>query len=143
MHEQSVGPQHIGQYIYVNDQIDIMSAWVTALKEYNEGKDHWCVPRKGTKEYNEVKQLSLAYSGKGPIPDLADSKKKVKRQAVKKEIVEAPVESKEVRDKRREQNFDKWADKWTKKAMVEGKKDELIKKGVALNKRIQAFKKKQ
>jgi len=28
--------------------------WVDALKEWNKDKQTWCIPRKGTKEYNEV-----------------------------------------------------------------------------------------
>lgn len=31
--------------------------WVRALKVWNSGKSEWCVPRKGTKDYNEVKSM--------------------------------------------------------------------------------------
>jgi flagellar biosynthesis GTPase FlhF len=30
--------------------------WIEALKQYNAGKS-WCVPRKGTPEYDEVKKI--------------------------------------------------------------------------------------
>jgi hypothetical protein len=31
--------------------------WVDALKIYNQGKGGWCIPRKGTKEYDEVRKI--------------------------------------------------------------------------------------
>ena len=33
------------------------SAWMTALKEYNLGKQ-WCVPKKDTPEYKAVKEIA-------------------------------------------------------------------------------------
>ena len=33
------------------------SAWMTALKQYNEGKQ-WCVPQKNTPEYTAVKEIA-------------------------------------------------------------------------------------
>jgi hypothetical protein len=33
------------------------NAWITALKKFNEGKGTWCLPKKGTKEYDEVRAL--------------------------------------------------------------------------------------
>lgn len=33
------------------------SAWMTALKQYNEGKQ-WCVPKKDTPEYLAVKEIA-------------------------------------------------------------------------------------
>ena len=33
------------------------NAWIEALKEYNKGKTSWCVVKKGTPEYNEVKKI--------------------------------------------------------------------------------------
>ena len=36
--------------------------WVEALKKFNSGKGEWCVPRKGTREYDEV--MSIMNSGK-------------------------------------------------------------------------------
>lgn len=34
------------------------SAWKSALKEYNKGKDGFTIPRKGTKAHSEVKALT-------------------------------------------------------------------------------------
>jgi hypothetical protein len=31
--------------------------WVDALKIFNQGKEKWCIPKKGTPEYNEVKAI--------------------------------------------------------------------------------------
>jgi hypothetical protein len=36
------------------------NAWITALKKFNEGKGTWCLPKKGTKEYDEVRALMVA-----------------------------------------------------------------------------------
>jgi hypothetical protein len=36
------------------------NAWITALKKFNEGKGAWCLPKKGTKEYDEVRALMVA-----------------------------------------------------------------------------------
>tara|TARA_R110002050_G_C8922331_1_gene511478 strand:+ start:1694 stop:1915 length:222 start_codon:yes stop_codon:yes gene_type:complete len=33
------------------------NAWIEALKEYNKGHNKWCVVKKGTPEYNEVKKI--------------------------------------------------------------------------------------
>lgn len=34
-----------------------MTTWLEALKEYNKNKTKWEIPKKGTKEYMEVKRL--------------------------------------------------------------------------------------
>jgi len=31
--------------------------WVQALKEYNKGKSEWCIPKKGGKEYQDIKKI--------------------------------------------------------------------------------------
>lgn len=31
--------------------------WIKALKEYNEGQDEWCIPRKNTNEHREVLRI--------------------------------------------------------------------------------------
>lgn len=33
------------------------NAWIEALKKWNEGKGMWCLPKKGTKDYDEVRAL--------------------------------------------------------------------------------------
>ena len=40
------------------------NAWIEALKEYNKGHDKWCVVKKGTPEYNEVKRIMESKQGK-------------------------------------------------------------------------------
>jgi len=34
-----------------------MTTWIEALKKWNAGKPAWCIPRKGSKEYDEVKAI--------------------------------------------------------------------------------------
>jgi len=48
----------------------MINSWVVALKEFNKNKSIWCIPKKGTKEYNEVRK----------IMDNMDTKKKVKEK---------------------------------------------------------------
>ena len=31
--------------------------WIQALKKWNEKSETWCIPRKGSKQYDEVKAL--------------------------------------------------------------------------------------
>ena len=31
-----------------------MNNWIKGLKEYNKGSDSWCIPKKGSKGYNEI-----------------------------------------------------------------------------------------
>lgn len=31
--------------------------WITALRIFNEGHSSWCIPRKGTKDYERVAQI--------------------------------------------------------------------------------------
>ena len=33
-----------------------MATWITALKVFNEGKPSWCIPRKGTADYETIKR---------------------------------------------------------------------------------------
>ena len=34
-----------------------MNKWIVALKQWNEGKNKWCVPRKGSSGHKEVMDL--------------------------------------------------------------------------------------
>ena len=34
-----------------------MSNWIIALKKWNEGKPSWCMPKRGTVGYNQVKAI--------------------------------------------------------------------------------------
>lgn len=31
-----------------------MNSWIKGLKEYNKGSDSWCIPKKGSKGYNNI-----------------------------------------------------------------------------------------
>lgn len=31
--------------------------WITSLKEWNKDKPNWCVPKKGSKDYDEIKKM--------------------------------------------------------------------------------------
>lgn len=45
--------------------------WRQAIKEYNEGKDIWCIPRKGSKAYKEVMEIYEGMKQLGPVIDLS------------------------------------------------------------------------
>ena len=32
----------------------MVNTWITALKQYNVGKDKWCIPKKGSDDYNKI-----------------------------------------------------------------------------------------
>jgi len=38
-----------------------MTAWFKALKEWNKNNEKFEIPKKGSKNYNEVKKLSMKY----------------------------------------------------------------------------------
>jgi len=42
-----------------------MANWIEALREWNKSNDGWCVPRRGSKEYEEVISIMNKQSGKG------------------------------------------------------------------------------
>jgi hypothetical protein len=46
------------------------SLWIAALREFNDGKS-WCIPRKGTDDYNKVKALM----GGKAVKDAKEEKK--------------------------------------------------------------------
>lgn len=33
------------------------NTWITALKEWNRGKQNWCIPRKTSSDYSQVKDI--------------------------------------------------------------------------------------
>jgi hypothetical protein len=53
------------------------STWITALKEWNQGKSTWCIPQKGSSEYNEVK--AIMDRNKTPKPKTKKAKPKTKK----------------------------------------------------------------
>ncbi len=51
----------------INYVPDIDMKWIEALKEWNTGKGTWCIPRKGTPEYDEVRRLMTAEPVSPPV----------------------------------------------------------------------------
>jgi len=76
--------------------------WVEALKFYNQGKSSWCVARKGTPEYDEVKKIMMRDKPEAVAKRNEERGEKVKEQL--KEIASAS-------SKRREEARKKYAEK--------------------------------
>ena len=77
--------------------------WVDALKEYNKNKSEWCIPKKGSAAYDEVKNIFAIGKQKEPLPlekpktvlkKKTKTEKKPKMEEVKKieevKIIEDP-----------------------------------------------------
>jgi hypothetical protein len=77
--------------------------WVEALKIWNDSKDTWCIPKKGTKGYDEViaimngkkepcppcpKPRKAASRSPSPEPKKAPKKKRAPRKKVEEEMEE-------------------------------------------------------
>lgn len=46
--------------------------WIDALKKWNEGRDKWTIPKKGTSEYNEVRVLMTGeVAGAGILDEIS------------------------------------------------------------------------
>ena len=74
------------------------TAWMTALKAYNSDKDRWCIPKKGSPEYREVKALmplmAQPTEGEAPKPKKAAAKKSAApkaKSAAKKAAAKRPL----------------------------------------------------
>ena len=69
------------------------SVWMLALKQFNDGRQ-WCVPKKGTPEYDAVKALADQMKSEiikaTPVPE--EPMKKVRKPRVKAVVVETPEE---------------------------------------------------
>ncbi len=63
-----------------------MNNWLKGLKEYNKGSDSWCIPKKGSKGYNEI------MNKKKPIKESSPSKP-AKKPPTFKEIQEMRAKS--------------------------------------------------
>ena len=53
-------PISVGRATRLNwkcDDIVEMPSWIESLKKWNEGKGTWCIPRKGSEAYMEVRAL--------------------------------------------------------------------------------------
>jgi hypothetical protein len=69
-----------------------MSVWISALKEYNEKKGMWCMPKKGTAEHAEV--MKIMDKMKGSKTEKPVAEKPVKTSKVKAEPVAVAKTSK-------------------------------------------------
>jgi predicted RNA methylase len=67
------------------------SVWILALKEFNKGKGEWCVPRKGSPEYDEIKKIMDKLKGK----EEEKPKEIKKEEKKKKEEEQRPEEEKQ------------------------------------------------
>ena len=69
-----------------------MKKWLDALKQFNQGKTEWCIPKKGSAEYEQVKGIMTGETPAG--------KKKAKREAV--DMVNIVTEKRVRKPKQRE-----------------------------------------
>ena len=68
--------------------------YIDALKKYNEGKDRWCTPRKGTEDYKKILKLmnGTSAASASPVKKVPVKKVPVKKVPVKKSpIVKSPI----------------------------------------------------
>ena len=76
--------------------------WIEALKVYNQGKGSWCIARKGTPEYDEVKRI-MGHSK----PEAVAKRNEERGEKVKEQLKEVADAS----SKRREEAKKKYAEK--------------------------------
>lgn len=82
--------------------------WVEALKVFNQGKPMWCVARKGTPEYDEVKRIMNSSK-----PEAVAKRNEERGEKVKEQLKEVASAS----EKRREEAKKKYAEKLTELSM--------------------------
>jgi len=70
-----------------------MSSWILALKQYNDKKGSWSMPRKGTPEHAEVVKIMEKMKGK-PVEKPVKTSKKA--EAESEEVVKKPRKVKAV-----------------------------------------------
>jgi hypothetical protein len=76
--------------------------WIEALKVFNQGKGTWCVARKGTPEYDEVKRIMNSSK-----PEAVAKRNEERGEKVKEQLKEVASAS----SKRREEAKKKYAEK--------------------------------
>jgi hypothetical protein len=59
-----------------------MNNWIKGLKEYNKGSDSWCIPKKGSKVYNQI--MNKQKSQKLDIDEYNNMARELGRQEMKK-----------------------------------------------------------
>jgi hypothetical protein len=71
-----------------------MNSWIKGLQDYNKGKDSWCIPRKGSKGYNEI------MSKKKPVPTAFMPEKELFSEPTKTVIPKKPYTFKGIQEMR-------------------------------------------
>lgn len=57
-------PRHYKKkYITLYTTYKIMNFWLVALKKFNEGREKYLIPKKGSPEYEEVKNIQTKIQG--------------------------------------------------------------------------------
>jgi len=102
------------------------SAWMSALKEYNSDKERWCIPKKGTPQYDEVKALMPKPSAKKAAAKAA-AKPAAKKAAAKPAAKAAPKAKSAA--KRPLSEWQQFVKKNMKKGVTLKELSELYKKG--------------
>ena len=74
--------------------------WIQALKKWNSTNTCWCVPRKGTEQYNEVMAMMKEDTPKKKVK-IPEEEKKTKRKKQSNENVKT-IEKKVVKEDIRE-----------------------------------------
>lgn len=58
----------------------MINSWVLAVLKFNKGKDVYCIPKKGTKQYKQVKKIQETISEE----DVEKARKKIREKKAKK-----------------------------------------------------------
>jgi hypothetical protein len=66
--------------------IEMVNSWISALKKWNsqQGSGHWCVPKKGTKDYEEVRKFM------GEPAKMDDAKEPISKKLATKSQMKKP-----------------------------------------------------
>jgi len=94
------------------------NAWLLALKEYSKKKGMYCVPKKGSKEYDEVMKIKEKLMKDKPKPK-TEKKKKEKEDVLKQAQMFLKEDKAEMKA---EKKAEKEAEKEAKKASKKPKK---------------------
>lgn len=74
--------------------------YIDALKKYNEGKDKWCMPRKGSEDYLKIRKMMKTISkikkSKDKKADIAEKNNRIRilQAAIKRRLLKAKTKSK-------------------------------------------------
>jgi hypothetical protein len=69
--------------------IEMVNSWITALKKWNQKNPdgHWCVPKKGTQDYEEVRKIM---GGSSEPTKINDAKEPVSKKLASKSQMKKP-----------------------------------------------------